>query len=109
MDADLQTSTRDALAAIGLPARQDLDDARQRGRVCLWCAAELTGGSAVDLGQQTDSSGRHWFPRACRRDAAARAKTALFDHVGICEQCTYGSDLCEVGRVLYRLIRQEWR
>ncbi|MFJ6730447.1 hypothetical protein ACIQPQ_36660 [Streptomyces sp. NPDC091281] len=96
------------LTLLGLPDRADLPDAQQRGAVCVWCAEPVTIESSVDLGEQTDD-GCRWFPRACRRDTAARAHTALFDHVSTCEQCTDDRDLCDTSKALYRLIRQEWR
>ncbi|MFJ3492559.1 hypothetical protein ACIPPJ_02985 [Streptomyces sp. NPDC086091] len=68
----------------------------------------VTVESSVDLGEQRDGP-QSWFPRACRRDTAARAHTALFDHAHSCEQCTDDRDVCEIFRALYRLVRQEWR
>ncbi|MFJ6730083.1 hypothetical protein ACIQPQ_34810 [Streptomyces sp. NPDC091281] len=98
----------DALTLLVLPERVTLDAVRQRGAACVWCSAPLTVESSVDLGEQHDGP-QAWFPRACRRDTAARAHTALFDHVGTCAQCTDDRDLCGTSKALYRLIRQEWR
>jgi hypothetical protein len=104
------TETRpDVLALLQLPERAKLTDGQQRGAICVWCPEALTGESAVDFGEQQDSEGQSWFPRACRRDVAARAHDALFTHRGTCEQCTDNATVCDLVRVLYRLVRQEWR
>ncbi|MFD4682741.1 hypothetical protein [Streptomyces sp. NPDC058461] len=93
-------------ALLGLPVREDLSDVRRRGAVCVWCPEELTGESAVDLGEPAEADGQRWFPRSCRRCAAARAHDALFVHARTCEPCVGRSDECDIGRALYRLVRR---
>lgn len=98
----------EVLAALALPRREQLPDDQQRGTRCVWCPTVLTVESCVDLGEQRDGD-ELWFPRSCRGCAASRAHDAAFAHAGICEQCTDDADACHVRRVLYRLVRQEWR
>ncbi|MET8826508.1 DUF6415 family natural product biosynthesis protein [Streptomyces sp. NPDC004610] len=66
----------EVLGLLALPALGTLTDAQARGEVCVWDPAEarLSTETAVDLGERTNDSGRHWFPRACRRHAEQHAR-----------------------------------
>ncbi|MEG8276115.1 hypothetical protein [Streptomyces sp. AHA2] len=92
--------------ALLLPAAADATEDQLRGARCLWCEdGPLGAETAVDLGEQKSPAGS-WFPRACQRCAAAWAHRGLFEHAPMCEQCTDDASRCEVGLILYRLIRQ---
>jgi hypothetical protein len=99
----------DVLALLDLPDPSGLTADQRRGAVCVWCPEPLTGESAEGLGEQIDRSGERWFPRACKRHAAKRAYAGLLDHARSCEQCADNAEECTVSRILYRLVRQEWR
>jgi hypothetical protein len=95
------------LAELLLPAPEDATDGQLRGADCVWCeTGPLNTETAIDLGEHKIPTGEAWFPRVCLRCAAAWAHRGLFDHASMCEQCTDESSVCEIGRVLYRLIRQ---
>ncbi|MCT7356768.1 hypothetical protein N4P33_32190 [Streptomyces sp. 15-116A] len=95
-----------AVDVLLLPHRDTVTDAQARGTACVWCAsAPLSAETAVDLGEQK-AAGPTWYPRSCRGCAAERAHRGLFDHAPMCEQCADEASRCEVGLILYRLIRQ---
>lgn len=96
------------LDVLELPSPDDLTSEQVRGADCVWCTARLTGETAVDLGEHLDD-GVHWFPRACREDAADRAHRGLFTHAPMCEQCTDEPGGCDISRWLYRLVRENRR
>lgn len=52
-----------------LPPVSALTEQQQRGWACVWCTAELTTGTAVNLGEQrcrpSGGTPYWWFPRAC--------------------------------------------
>ncbi|WP_432133173.1 hypothetical protein [Streptomyces sp. bgisy154] len=96
--------TPEVLAGLGLPAREELDDQRQRGAACVWCAGVLDAESAVDLGEQPPPA--RWFPRACQSCVTGRAWRGFLDHAMPCARCGGASGvLCETGRALSRLAR----
>jgi hypothetical protein len=104
------------LEVLALPALETLADARVRGAACTWCGDQLTGETAVDLGEQLTplagtTSPMRWFPRACRTCVADRAHRGLFAHAPSCALCTSEkkSADCIVGRGLYRLLRNCWQ
>jgi len=99
---------RAVLEILGLPSLEGLTTDQTRGAACVWCAARLTGETAVDLGEHL-ADGTRWFPRACRTDTADRAHRGLFDHAPMCEQCTDNAGGCEISRRLYRLVRENRR
>ncbi|WP_086765401.1 hypothetical protein [Streptomyces bobili] len=99
----------DVLALLDLPDPSGLTADQRRGAVCVWGPEPLTGESAEGLGEQVDESGERWFPRACKKHTAKHAHGALVAHAAICKQCTDDADACDIHRVLYRLVRQEWR
>ncbi|MGW4602752.1 hypothetical protein ACWENS_05680 [Streptomyces sp. NPDC004532] len=87
----------------------NLSEAQQRGADCVWCGVPLTAETAVDLGERrVRVLDEHVtvFPRGCRRDAAANAYRALFDHAPYCEQCVDAPDRCDTGMALRRLMRE---
>lgn len=91
------------LPALGLPDRDTLTDAQQRGAKCAWCAITLTADTVIDLGEQYEDG--VWFPRACRDCVPGRARRALKTHPGMCEQCSLDSaNPCEIETVLWQLI-----
>lgn len=101
-----------ALEALGLPPLDGLHDAQVRGASCVWCSTgPLNAENAVDLGEQMSplpgsASPMRWYPRACRPCIADRAQRGLFAHAPMCEQCVDEAGVCEVGRGLYRLVRE---
>jgi hypothetical protein len=92
------------LEELALPPLCGLTEAQTRGAVCVWHGGErLTAETAVDLGEQTDP---RWFPRGCRDCVADRAHNGLFAHCSTCPDCTTVAGKCEIGRGLYRLVRE---
>ncbi|WP_435611697.1 hypothetical protein [Streptomyces sp. bgisy159] len=98
--------TSEALAALKLPAQQELDDGQRRGATCVWCGYALNAESAVDLGEREPPE--RWFPRACRPCTGRRAHSGFFDHVQSCGHCAHRPTLCETGRLLNRLTLRHW-
>ena len=95
-----------ALELLELPALDTVTDGQSRGADCVWCThGPLTTETAVALGERK-SHGVTRFPRACRPCVANHAHEAVFKHAPTCEQCVDEAAVCEVGRVLYRLIRE---
>jgi hypothetical protein len=95
---------------LGVPSLDVQSEEQLRGATCVWDREHvLTAETAVDLGERRHRRpGGHYstFPRACAPCLAGRAHPALLDHGGTCEQCLDDRELCMVGRVLYRLVRQ---
>ncbi|WP_037616492.1 hypothetical protein [Streptomyces aureus] len=114
----MTTTTTDipsaVLAALALPPLAGLDEPRASGRACVWERERLTIETAVDLGEQlapADSAstiGQRWFPRSCHKHLAQRAHDALFTHSRQCDDCKV-PDKCDVGRWMYRLMREHRR
>ncbi|MEV7401752.1 hypothetical protein AB0N93_15335 [Streptomyces sp. NPDC091267] len=54
--------------APDLPPLEALSTEQLRGAACVWCAAELTTPTAVDLGPRPEQEGSSvfLFPRRCR-------------------------------------------
>ncbi|MGW1466306.1 hypothetical protein ACWCPT_18405 [Streptomyces sp. NPDC002308] len=66
-----------------LPPVSELTEQQQRGWSCVWCAAPLSTGTAINLGEQ-----RHepafgapywWFPRACPDTRACTKRESADD------------------------------
>jgi len=93
-------------AVLRLPDPRQLIEDQVRGAVCVWGSERLRVATAVDLGEHTDATIGRWWPRACPQCAAEHAHRALFEHAPMCEQCVDEAGRCEVGRLLYRLIRE---
>ncbi|HEY8981261.1 MAG TPA: hypothetical protein VIU15_16935 [Streptomyces sp.] len=95
---------RGILPLLGLPERDTLTDARQRGAKCTWCAITLTATTVIDLGEQHEPDGV-WFPRACRSCVSVLGRRALRAHLGICEPCGIdrSGSACEVATALWKL------
>jgi hypothetical protein len=104
----------EVLEALALPDLAGLDEDRASGRACVWERERLTIETAVDLGEQlapadsTSVIGQRWFPRSCHEHLAERAYDALFTHSRGCDSCV-DPVKCEVGRGLYRLLREHRR
>lgn len=94
-----------ALAALNLPEPAGLIEGQRRGALCVWCTARLTLETAMDLGELQGSVGR-WWPRSCPACIAARAHRGLFEHTPECKACIAKAGQCEIGLVLYRLVRE---
>lgn len=109
MNSAIHAIPQAALAVLGLPRRETLPDAQQRGAVCVWCPQPLTGESAIDLGEQSDEAGERWFPRACLACLTTRAHAGLFAHAEDGEGCTHDAEECTIGRALFRLWREAQR
>jgi hypothetical protein len=104
----------EVLEALALPELAGLDEDRASGRACVWERERLTIETAVDLGEQlapADSAstiGQRWFPRSCHQHLAQRAHDALFAHSRKCDRCK-APEGCEIGRWMYRLMREHRR
>ncbi|MFJ6831555.1 hypothetical protein [Streptomyces sp. NPDC091209] len=104
----------EVLAALALPALDGLAEDKAAGRTCVWGGERLTTETAVELGEQlapADSEnviGQRWFPRSCHRHLAERAHAGMFTHCWDCDRCD-DPDGCEVGRGLYRVLREHRR
>jgi hypothetical protein len=112
MKTSPDTSTTEVLALLTLPDLASLSERQVRGQGCVWCAATLANGTAVDLGpRSTQRAGSEvqWFPRGCPACTALAAHRVLLDHATACEQCADEASKCEAGRGLYRLIRENRR
>ncbi|NEA51601.1 hypothetical protein [Streptomyces sp. SID10815] len=94
------------VAVLGPPELVGISDRQARGAHCLWCDnGPLTTAEAVDLGEHK-ADGVAVFPRACRRCAGKRAHRGMYDHHPDCETCRTTEAGCEIGRALYRLVRE---
>lgn len=108
----MDTEQLSAVQLLDLPTLDGLTPDQVRGATCIWCDVGLTTDSAVDLGERKHRRlDGHYstFPRGCRADTHRAAVQALHDHAGSCEQCADDAEQCTVSRILYRLVRQEWR
>ena len=100
------TRTQQPITLIELPSVGGLSAHQISGKACVWCAATLTNGAAIDLGQRTlHHVHAQWFPRACTLCIQAAPK----NHAQMCEQCTDGAAQCDTGRALHRLARENRR
>lgn len=112
-DESSPTPTLDTPALLPLPDPATLSEPRLRGGECVWgCGTQLTGDTAVDLGERISrahGTKAHWFPRACRRCAADAAYAELKAHTRTCEQCVDDVSRCETGMSLNRVMRRNWR
>jgi hypothetical protein len=108
----IQEIQSDVLAVLALPPLDGLTDDQTRGATCVWHGGErLTGERAVYLGEHMSplrgsTSPMRWFPRACHTCVADRAHHGLFAHCATCKDCADEAGQCEMGRGLYRLVRQ---
>jgi hypothetical protein len=118
MASDNATSTAldEALALLALPDLDGLTDGQTRGAICVWGRDEdrLTPETAVDLGEHLSplrgsTSQMRWFPRACNACTGEAAFRALHEHAPTCEQCVDDASRCEIGRALWRLVRDGHR
>ncbi|QDO02206.1 hypothetical protein FNV62_43675 [Streptomyces sp. RLB3-17] len=103
----------EVLEVLALPALAGLAEAKAAGRDCVWGGERLTIETVVDLGEQlapnADSHslvGERWFPRACPKCVVDRAQRAMFAHCSTCKDCVAEAGRCDVGRGLYRLMRE---
>ncbi|MEU6324374.1 hypothetical protein [Streptomyces sp. NPDC047009] len=102
----------DVLAVLALPPLDGLTDDQRRGATCVWHDGKrLTGEKAVALGEHMSplrgsTTPTRWFPRACHTCVADRAHHSLFAHCTTCKDCADEAGRCEIGRGLYRLVRQ---
>ncbi|MFF9129105.1 hypothetical protein [Streptomyces sp. NPDC014806] len=107
--ATTQEIPREVLHLLSVPSLDDQSEAQQRGAACVWDGQPLTAETAVELGERRHRRlDGHYstFPRGCAPCVADRAHRALLDHGASCEQCVDNAELCIVGRVLYRLVRE---
>src|SRR5262249_52653371 len=115
MSNTTQDIPADVSDVLGLPDFNGLTDDQTRGTTCVWHGGErLTVETAVDLGEpmsspQGSSPPTRWFPRACQNCAADRAPRGLFAHCATCTDCAAAAGKCEIGRGLYRLVRDHRR
>ncbi|MFJ2515639.1 hypothetical protein ACIPEL_36480 [Streptomyces griseoviridis] len=103
MPADTAMSP-EVLEALALPRFTGLDEARTAGRACVWGGEPLVIETAVDLGEQHDSTAGTWFPRASRQAVAERARRAFTAHAPVCPACRDEDQVdCPLGAELHRL------
>lgn len=98
----------DALGMLPLPEFLHLLTGEQlRGADCVYCCERLDTATALDLGDQIGVidgvPNSHWFPRACPTCIGKRARTALHEHGGMCEQCTDNASTCPDRQALREL------
>jgi hypothetical protein len=102
----------ETLALLPLPALTNLTEPQVRGQACVWDSIPLTPDTAVNLGpRRMKRLDGHfdWFPRGCKRCTGVAALRTLHDHAPLCEQCVDNPDVCQVGLILRRLIRDGGR
>lgn len=111
MQAETHTNQASVLGLLAIPGIAGLSEHQVRGMACVWDGITLTSATAVDLGTQSASRAGEpvsWYPRACRGCVALQAHRALLTHATTCTVCareeTAGA--CEIGRGLYRLVRE---
>lgn len=113
MQAGTSTNTTtSALKTLTLPDLDGLSEQQIRGTACVWDGITLTPATAVSLGIQAASRAGapvSWYPRACRRCVAEHAYRAILDHTRDCTRCVDEPALCETGRALNRLVRENRR
>lgn len=107
----LMDTRESAVPMLVLPPLDALSKQQVRGLMCVWDGVTLSAETAVDLGprEREGADGVLWFPRGCRSCTGKAAFQALLGHAPVCEQCVDNAADCEIGRGLYRLIRQGWR
>lgn len=109
---DTSHGTDPVLALLALPALDGLSEQQVRGQACVWDGVILSAETAVDLGPRRKRrlDGEYdWFPRGCKACTGTEAYRALLDHASSCEQCIVEASRCEVGRDLWRLVRDGHR
>lgn len=113
MSSDQPSNTIDALAILAIPRLEDLTEYQVRGITCVWDAARLTNGVAVDLGvRKAQRAGQpvSWYPRACRACVAVAALAQLYAHANACDACRPDDSVwCETSGTLSRLVREHQR
>ncbi|GAA4816057.1 hypothetical protein [Streptomyces ziwulingensis] len=107
--SSVQELPAEVLEILALPPRDAVNADQARGATCVWGPEALTIETAVDLGEQQDPMGGHWFPRACGPHVGERAHHGLLAHSSLCEQCGEDRSLCPTGHTLYRLVREHRR
>ena len=105
----------EAIALLLLPEWADLSEPQVRGKACVWCAATLHNGSAVDLGTRRipvlDGHLRT-FPRACRPCTRAHIIKTEAAHRATCEQCVTAAasveeaTACDTAQALHHLLQE---
>ncbi|MFD5491661.1 hypothetical protein ACFWH4_01635 [Streptomyces sp. NPDC127091] len=102
------TAREQVLAALTLPALDDLTEAQVRGATCVWDGIPLTLTTAVNLGprkKKRPGGTYDWFPRSCKRCAGEKAYIALFIHGRDCADCWKGPD-CPFAVAVRQLLRE---
>lgn len=103
----------DALAILTIPQLGDLTERQVRGITCVWDAAPLTNGVAVDLGVRKASRAGQpvsWYPRACRPCVAVAAVAQLHTHANSCDNCRPDDNVwCDITGALARLVTEYQR
>lgn len=99
------------LTLLAIPSIAGLSEHQVRGMSCVWDGIALTPATAVDLGVQSASRAGapvSWYPRACRGCVALQAHRGLLTHGTTCTVCAREetASSCEIGRGLYRLVRE---
>jgi hypothetical protein len=99
------------LDLLAIPSIAGLSEHQVRGMACVWDGITLTSATAVDLGVQSASRAGEpvsWYPRACRGCVALQAHRGLLTHGATCTMCAAEATApaCEIGRGLYRLVRE---
>jgi hypothetical protein len=99
------------LDALALPPLTGLSERQVRGMACVWDGIILTPATAVDLGVRSASRAGEpvsWYPRGCRGCVALQAHRGLLTHGTTCTVCAREETAasCELGRGLYRLVRE---
>lgn len=104
-----EATTHTASEKLALPSLDGLTEQQVRGRTCVWDAVPLDGIRAFDLGpRECTRAGQRffWFPRGCPACTLSQAQRALHDHARKCAQCKGKEAPCDLGRGLYRLMRE---
>ncbi|WP_200262759.1 hypothetical protein [Streptomyces sp. HSG2] len=95
------------LRTLPLPDPDGIADAQRPGTSCVWCQAELTIATAVNLGERV-TGGLRWWPRSCPACVPVKAHRALLDHPAGCAECA-GGGRCGLLVGLYRVVRDGMR
>lgn len=91
-----------AVALLPLPNVTRLSGLQARGAACVWCLAQLTIETAVDLGERPGPDGVTVFPRSCGRCVREKADDVYELHVSQCGACTrnqYCADRTDLRRL----------
>lgn len=106
------TTEQTASEKLVLPSLERLTDQQVRGLACVWDGVPLSGIRAFDLGPREGSRAGApvaWFPRGCPTCTVSEAQRALQLHAPTCAKCKGDDAPCEIGRGLYRLMREHRR